>query len=45
MAFGTDFRPTGSYNAAFLNGIGFNVVNLTIVLWLLSRRRTGMAYA
>ena len=42
---GLIFDLTGSYSAAFLNGIGFNVVNLTIVLWLLSRRRAGMAYA
>ena len=42
---GLIFDLTGSYNAAFLNGLGFNAVNLTIVLWLLSRRRVGMAYA
>jgi MFS family permease len=42
---GLIFDLTGSYSAAFLNGLGFNAVNLTIVLWLLSRRRAGMAYA
>jgi len=42
---GLIFDLTGSYNAAFLNGLGFNAVNLTIVLWLLSRRRTGVVYA
>jgi hypothetical protein len=39
------FDLTGSYSAAFLNGLGFNAVNITIVLWLLYRRRTSMAYA
>jgi MFS family permease len=33
------FDLTGSYRAAFLNGIGWNAVNGTIVLWLLLRRR------
>jgi MFS family permease len=42
---GLIFDLTGSYNAAFLNGLGFNAVNLTIVLWLLYRRRTSVAYA
>ena len=42
---GLIFDLTGSYSAAFLNGLGFNAVNLTIVLWLLSRRRTGVVYA
>ena len=42
---GLIFDLTGSYNAAFLNGLGFNAVNITIVLWLLYRRRTSMAYA
>ncbi len=31
---------TGSYQAAFLNGIGWNLVNLSIALWLLLGRRT-----
>ena len=42
---GLIFDLTGSYSAAFLNGLGFNAVNITIVLWLLYRRRTSMAYA
>jgi MFS family permease len=39
------FDLTGSYRAAFFNGLGWNVVNSTIVLWLLLRRRPGVAYA
>jgi MFS family permease len=39
------FDLTGSYQAAFFNGLGWNVVNGTIVLWLLLRRRAGVAYA
>jgi len=39
------FDLTGSYQAAFLNGLGWNAVNGTIVLWLLFRRRSRMAYA
>jgi len=39
------FDLTGSYAAAFLNGLGFNAVNGAIVLWLLYRRRTSLAYA
>jgi MFS family permease len=31
------FDVTGSYQAAFLNGIGWNLLNLCISLWLLSR--------
>ena len=39
---GKVFDLTGSYQAAFLNGIGWNVLNLAIVLFLLSRvRRAG----
>jgi hypothetical protein len=30
---------TGSYHAAFLNGIAFNLLNLTIAVWLLRRSR------
>ena len=33
------FDLTGSYNAAFINGIGWNLVNLSIVLFLLNRVR------
>ena len=36
---GKVFDLTGSYHAAFLNGIGWNLLNLTIVLFLLSRLR------
>jgi MFS family permease len=32
---GAIFDLTGSYRAAFINGIGWNLVNLTIVLWLM----------
>jgi MFS family permease len=42
---GLIFDLTGSYSAAFLNGLGFNAVNGAIVLWLLSRRRASLAYA
>jgi MFS family permease len=38
---GKVFDLTGSYHAAFLNGIGWNLVNLTVVLFLLSRLRSG----
>ena len=36
------FDLTGSYQAAFLNGLGWNLVNASIMLWLLLRpgRRT-----
>ena len=34
---GVIFDLTGSYRAAFLNGIGWNLLNLTIALWLLRR--------
>jgi len=36
---GVVFDLTGSYHAAFLNGIGWNLLNIVIVLWLLRRRR------
>ena len=36
---GAIFDLTGSYRAAFINGIGFNLLNLTIVLFLLRRAR------
>ncbi|MEY2505033.1 MAG: hypothetical protein QOG27_1313, partial [Verrucomicrobiota bacterium] len=28
---------TGSYAAALINGIGWNIVNIAIVIWLLQR--------
>ncbi|HEX6319793.1 MAG TPA: MFS transporter [Burkholderiales bacterium] len=34
---GAIFDFTGSYRAAFVNGIAFNLLNLTIALWLLRR--------
>jgi MFS family permease len=34
------FDLSGSYQAAFLNGLGWNAVNGTIVLWLLFRRQS-----
>ena len=34
---GVIFDFTGSYRAAFVNGIAFNLLNLTIALWLLRR--------
>jgi MFS family permease len=40
---GEVFDLTGSYRAAFLNGIAWNVLNLTIVLWLLARTRSRRA--
>ncbi|MFZ0426365.1 MAG: MFS transporter [Xanthobacteraceae bacterium] len=39
------FDMTGSYRAAFVNGLGWNAVNASIVLWILFRRRSRMAYA
>nr|WP_184481259.1 MFS transporter [Neoroseomonas alkaliterrae] len=38
---GAIFDATGSYQAAMWNGIGWNVVNLAIALWLLQRARGG----
>src|SRR5688500_7676301 len=37
---GAIFDWTGSYRAAFLNGIGWNLLNLTIAFWLLRRAST-----
>jgi hypothetical protein len=36
---GAIFDRTGSYSAAFANGLGWNLLNGGIVLWLLLRRR------
>ncbi len=33
------FDLTGSYDAAFLNGIAFNLLNMSIALWLYFRVR------
>jgi MFS family permease len=38
---GKVFDLTGSYQAAFVNGIGWNLVNLAVVLFLLHRVRPG----
>jgi MFS family permease len=38
---GAIFDLTGSYSAAFANGIGWNIVNLAIALWLLRRSGGG----
>ena len=32
---GAIFDLTGSYRAAFLNGIAWNLLNMSIALWLL----------
>jgi hypothetical protein len=43
---GLIFDLTGSYRTAFLNGLGWNLVNVSIMIWLLqrSRRRTAFAW-
>jgi hypothetical protein len=45
---GAIFDLTGSYRAAFINGVGWNLLNLTIAVWLLRRslavRRATPAY-
>jgi MFS family permease len=38
---GAIFDLTGSYRAAFMNGIGWNLLNLTIAFWLLRRTWRG----
>jgi MFS family permease len=42
---GVIFDLTGSYQIAFLNGLGWNLVNVSIMAWLLlrSRQRPGVA--
>ncbi len=42
---GAIFDLTGSYRAAFVNGIGWNLVNIAIVLALLYRARGRAAFA
>jgi len=37
---GAIFDLTGSYRAAFINGLAFNLLNLSIAFWLLRRVRT-----
>ena len=36
---GAIFDLTGSYQAAFLNGLGWNLLNVSIATWLLLRSR------
>jgi MFS family permease len=38
---GVIFDFTGSYRAAFLNGLAWNLLNISIVIFLLWRRRSG----
>ena len=40
---GAIFDLTGSYRAAFLNGIAWNLLNLSIAFWLLRRQSRGVA--
>jgi MFS family permease len=42
---GAIFDLAGSYQAAFLNGIGWNLVNVSIMTWLLIRSRRAPAFA
>ncbi len=42
---GAIYDWTGSYLAAFLNGIAWNLLNVAIILFLLWRRRGGLAIA
>jgi MFS family permease len=39
---GKIFDATGSYQAAFLNGLAWNLLNVSIMTWLLLRTRRGM---
>ncbi|MCC6470451.1 MAG: MFS transporter, partial [Alphaproteobacteria bacterium] len=42
---GAIFDWTGSYQAAFVNGIAWNLLNLAIALWLLTQPRRVPALA
>jgi MFS family permease len=42
---GAIFDVAGSYRAAFLNGLAWNLLNVTIATWLLLRSGRRMAYA
>ena len=42
---GLVFDLAGSYRAAFLNGLAWNLVNVAIMVWLLQRTRRRVAYA
>ena len=42
---GAIFDLTGSYRAAFVNGLAWNLLNVSIVVWLLLRARRGARLA
>ncbi len=42
---GAVYDYTGSYQAAFINGFAWNLLNIGIVLWLMHRLRRNLAYA
>jgi MFS family permease len=42
---GAIFDLTGSYRAAFVNGLAWNLVNVSIALWLLIRPSGRVAHA
>jgi len=42
---GAIFDATGSYKAAFINGIVWNALNVSIAVWLLRRSREQMQFA
>jgi hypothetical protein len=42
---GVIFDLTGSYRAAFVNGLLWNLVNVLIVLWMLMRPGSRLARA
>jgi MFS family permease len=42
---GVIFDLTSSYQAAFLNGIAWNLINVSIMVWLLMRSRRPTAFA
>ncbi len=42
---GAIFDATGSYQAAFLNGLAWNLINVSIMSWLLLRSRRAPAFA
>ena len=39
------YDQTGSYQMAFVNGIAFNILNIAIMMWLLTRTRGPRAVA
>ena len=42
---GAIFDATGSYKAAFVNGIVWNALNVSIAVWLLRRSRDQFQFA